>query len=96
MESALGPVQLFFSQTAWTEEQSVSVPYKWSWEWCQTKVGWEEDTARNRIIRIQYDSRERNVEKRNTNISISAEAMNSTNTSKQLSRQEACNTEIGT
>lgn len=39
---------------------------------------------------------ERNVEKRNTNISISAEVMNSTNKSKQLSTQEACNTEIGT
>lgn len=38
------------------------------------------DAARNGTIRIQYDSGECNLVKRNTNINISTEVINSTNT----------------
>lgn len=54
------------------------------------------DAARNCSIRIQYDSRECSLVKRSTNISISTEVMNSTNTRKQLATEEACKKEMGT
>lgn len=56
---------------------------------CQAGAGVGGDAARNRSIRIQCDSRECNLVKRNTNTSISTEVMNSTNTRKQLTTEEA-------
>lgn len=48
-----------------------------------------ENAARNHSISIQYDSRECNLVKKNTNISTSTEVMNNTNPRKQLATEEA-------
>lgn len=56
---------------------------------CQAGAGVGGDAARNHSVRIQCDSRECNLVKRNTNTSISTEVMNSTNTRKQLTTEEA-------